>query len=117
MIKEIDGVTYINETVDYTLFVLEDGGRAYICQANRPKPQGNVAFFRGGAMKPAHDMEIELPYITEADAPNRSPDGYMDDGTQNHAWICSADEWLGLFKLNNDRAKESRNETSEPKTE
>lgn len=105
MIKEIDGVTYINETVDYTLFVLEDSGRAYICQANRPKPDGNVAFFRGGAFTRAHDIMVELPYITEADAPGCPPHGYMDDGTQNRAWICDADEWLGLFKLNNDRKK------------
>lgn len=109
MIKEIDGVTYINEKADYMLFVMAEDGTAYLTVGNRHEPLENVAFFRSGPFKEIPDSRIKLPYITEADAPNCLPHGYVDDGTQNRAWVFNADEWLGAFKLNNDRKKEENN--------
>lgn len=109
MIKEIDGVTYINEKADYMLFVMAEDGTAYLTVGNRHEPLENVAFFRSGPFKEIPDSRIKLPYITEADAPNCLPHGYVDDGTQNRAWVCNNDEWLGAFKLNNDRKKEENN--------
>lgn len=109
MRKVVDGKIIIQgEKCDYVIIVLENSGRVYLCNSNRPKPKGNVASFRGGAFPRVNDIVLECPYLTEDDMPKRRPDGYVDDGTENRAWICEDDEWLGLSMLNNDRAKEER---------
>jgi len=110
MIKEIDGKIIIRgEKCDYTIFVMEKSGRAYIVNSNRPKPKGNVSSFRGGAFPRVNDITLECPYLTEDDVPKRYPDGYFEDGEEgNRAWICPVEEWMGLYRLNADRAKEER---------
>jgi len=110
MIKEINGVTYIREKADCVLFVVEDSGEMYCCCANRPKPQGKVSFLRGGAFELINDTELKCPLLTEDDYPKREPDGYLNIGRPNRAWVCEAEEWLGLSRESNLRQRRKERE-------